>query len=75
MRGQTDTQIVADRQRLLDEWKEWYASKQAWLEKNAAGRAELLGESEAEGAYEITEAEVEELIGVEETVLRSAGGL
>ena len=70
---QTDTQIVADRQRLLDERQAWFASKQEWLEQNAAGRAELLGSSHNEQAYEITEAEIEELLSVEETVLRGSG--
>ena len=67
---QTDLEIVADRERLLSKWQAWYASKVDWLEGNAAGRAKILGDAEAEGAYAITEAEIEELIGVEETVLR-----
>lgn len=70
---QTDTQIVADRQRLLDEWQAWYVGKQEFLEHLSAGRAKLLHDEGAEGTYVITEAEVEELVGVEETVLRSNG--
>lgn len=66
---------MAERQRLLDDWKDWYASKQAWLKKMAEGRAEILGEAAAEQAYVLTDTEIEELVGVEETVLKSSSGL
>ena len=68
---QTDTQIMADRQRLADEWHAWLDSKQAYIEELAAGRQKIMGEALEEQPYSIIEAEVEEVLGVEETVIRN----
>ena len=44
-RAQLDTGIMAERQRLMDEWEEWYKGKAEWLAwAKAEGAAELLGE-------------------------------
>ena len=67
---QTDTQIMADRQRLADEWRAWLESKQEYIDELAAGRRKIMGDALEEQPYSIIEAEVEEILGVEEVVIR-----
>jgi hypothetical protein len=61
--AQLDTGIMAERQRLMDEWEEWCKGKAEWLAWAAEGRAKLLGEREAEGPFIVEEVEVEETLG------------
>lgn len=61
---QADTEIIAERSRLMDEWKTWYDSKQDWLEWIEAGRKALLGERGIEGEYTLKEVEAEVPMGM-----------
>ena len=60
---QADTEIIAERHRLEDEWMRWYASKQEWLAWIEAGRKELLGDKLQEGEYTVEEVEAEVPMG------------
>lgn len=60
---QLDTGIMAERQRLMDEWEEWYKSKAEWMAWAKAGAAELLGSRLEEGPFTVEEVEVEETLG------------
>lgn len=62
-RAQLDTGIMAERQRLMDEWEEWYKGKAEWLAWAAEGAAKLLGERAAELPFTVEEVEVEETLG------------
>ena len=35
---QTDVAIVAERQRMMEEWREWYDTKREWLEWHTQAR-------------------------------------
>ena len=61
---------MAERQRLMDEWEEWYKAKAEWLAWAAEGVAKLLGARAAELPFTVEEVEVEETLGkpVEETL-------
>lgn len=61
--AQLDTGIMAERQRLMDEWEEWYKTKAEWLAWAAEGRAKLLGPRAEEGEYTVEQVEVEEVVG------------
>ena len=41
--AQTDVAIVAERQRMMEEWKEWYSTKEEWMAWHQEGLAQLLG--------------------------------
>ena len=41
---QTDTQIVAERQKLADDWQAWLAAKADYIAEQAAGRRKIMGE-------------------------------
>ena len=60
---QADTEIIAERNRLEDEWMRWYASKQEWLAWIEDGRKELLGDKLQEGEYTVEEVEAEVPMG------------
>ena len=62
-RAQLDTGIMAERQRLMDEWEEWYKGKAEWLAWAAEGAAKLLGERAGELPFTVEEVEVEETLG------------
>lgn len=63
VRAQLDTGIMAERQRLMDEWEEWYKGKAEWLAWAAEGAAKLLGKRAAELPFTVEEVEVEETLG------------
>ncbi len=42
---QTDVDLLAERQRMMDEWKAWVASKEEWVEQNNEGVAAILGDA------------------------------
>ena len=42
---QTDVDLLAERQRMMDEWKAWVASKKDWVMQNQDGIAAILGDA------------------------------
>ncbi len=60
---QADTEIIAERSRLEEEWKRWYESKKEWLAWQSEGRKELLGDRIKEGEYTVQEVEAEVPMG------------
>ncbi len=68
---QTDVAIVAERQRMMEEWQEWYQTKEEWLHENQVGLAKLLGERLEEGEYTTEEVTVETVISNIEEVLKT----
>ncbi len=59
--AQTDVAIVAERQRMMEEWKEWYSTKEDWMAWHAAGLAQLLGPRLQEGDFTLEEVETEQV--------------
>jgi len=69
---QADTEIIAERTKLMEEWKSWFESKQQWLEWYETGRAELLGDKLKEGEYSVEEVKAEVPLGApQEEILRN----
>lgn len=68
---QTDVAIVAERQRMKEEWQEWYQTKDEWLQWHQAGLERLLGERLEEGEYTTEEVTVETVISNIEEVLKT----
>lgn len=60
---QADTEIIAERSRLQEDWRVWLAAKAEWLEWIETGRAELLGDKLQEGEYTVQEVEAEVPMG------------
>ncbi|KAK9836110.1 hypothetical protein WJX81_002073 [Elliptochloris bilobata] len=58
-----DTGIMAERQRLMDEWEEWYKGKAEWLAWAAEGASKVLGARAAELPFTVEDVEVEEMFG------------
>ena len=56
---------------MLDEWKEWYSTKQEWLTWHTDGLAELCGAAAEEGEYKLEEVEIEETVANTEEVIRT----
>lgn len=61
---QADTEIIAERNRLISDWKAWYESKQEWIQMIEAGRRALLGDRAEEGEFVVQEVEAEVPIGM-----------
>ena len=68
---QADTEIIAERTKLMEEWKSWYQSKKQWLDWFEAGREDLLGDGAREGEYTVEEVIAEVPLGAQEEVLRN----
>lgn len=68
---QTDVAIVAERQRMMEEWKEWYDTKREWLEWHTQGLQRLLGDRLNESDYTVEEVETETTLSTTEEVLKS----
>jgi len=68
---QTDVAIVAERQRMMEEWKEWYDTKREWLEWHTQGLQRLLGDRLIESDYTVEEVETEATLSTTEEVLKS----
>ncbi|BDA47339.1 Eukaryotic translation initiation factor 3 subunit B [Coccomyxa sp. Obi] len=68
---ETDVAIVAERQRMMEEWREWYDTKREWLEWHTAGLQRLLGDRLLEGDYTVEEVETETTVSTVEEVLKS----
>ena len=62
---QADTEIIAERSRLQEDWKVWLAAKAEWLEWIETGRTKLLGDKlkDLEGEYTVQEVEAEVPMG------------
>ena len=60
---QADTEIIAERSRLQEEWKTWFDAKASWLEWIETGRTEVLGDKLKEGEYTVEEVEAEVPMG------------
>ena len=60
---QADTEIIAARDRLEDEWRRWYEGKKEWIDWLEQGRKELLGDRLQEGEYSVDEVEAEVPMG------------
>lgn len=54
-----DAGFHAERERLLAEWRDWQASKQAWVKEQCAAERELLGDRWIESSDEFVIEEVE----------------
>jgi hypothetical protein len=67
---QTDKQILADRQRAMDDWTAWYASKSEWLDQQRNFADSVLGNLLTEREYTVSEVEVEETISFNEEVIK-----
>lgn len=70
-RLQTDVAIVAERQRMKEEWQEWYQTKEDWLSWHQAKLEDLLGERLEEGEYTTEEVTVETVIANTEEILKT----
>ncbi|CAK0783331.1 hypothetical protein CVIRNUC_006530 [Coccomyxa viridis] len=68
---ETDVAIVAERQRMKEEWQEWYQTKEDWLHWHQAGLERLLGERLQEGEYTTEEVTVETIVSSTEEVLKT----
>ncbi len=68
---QTDVAIVAERQRMMEEWKEWYDTKREWLEWHTQGLNQLLGDRLTEGDFTVEEVETELTIGTAEEIIKA----
>ena len=68
---QTDVAIVAERQRMKEEWQEWYQTKEDWLRDNQAAMERLLGDRLQEGEYYTEEVTVETVISNIEEILKT----
>jgi hypothetical protein len=68
---QTDVAIVAERQRMREEWQEWYQTKEDWLHWHQAGLERLLGDRLLEGEYTTEEVTVETVVSSIEEVLKT----
>lgn len=67
---QTDVAIVAERQRMMEEWKEWYDTKREWLEWHTQGLQQLLGDRQDQGGFKLEEVETEMTISTAEEVIK-----
>lgn len=67
---QLDVGIVAERQRMMEEWKEWYQTKEDWLQWHRAGLEKLLGSRLQEGEYTVEEVESENIVSTTEEILK-----
>ena len=63
VRLQADTEIIAERSRLQDDWKSWFEAKAQWLEWIETSQKELLGDNLREGDYTVEEVEAEVPMG------------
>ena len=68
---QTDVAIVAERQRMMEEWKEWYDTKREWLEWHTQGLNQLLGDRLVEGNFTVEEVETEITLSTAEEIIKS----
>jgi len=68
--AEADTAIVAERQAVLGGWRRWVAGAAPYAEEVAAARARVLGPRADEGVSRVEEAEVEEVMGVSEEVVK-----
>ena len=68
---QTDVAIVAERQRMKEEWQEWYQTKEDWLSWHQAKLEALLGKRLEEGEYTTEEVTVETVIANTEEILKT----
>lgn len=68
-----DSEYLAERERLLTEWKKWQESKAAWVREQHEGIKALLGSKwrEPEEEYVVEEVEVSAIVDVKETVVQS----
>ena len=55
---------------MMEEWKEWYSTKEEWLAWHTAGLEQLLGARLQEGEYTLEEVETEQVLSTTEEVLK-----
>jgi hypothetical protein len=71
---QADVDLLAEREKLLDAWREWQSGRAAWVEEAQQGRLALLSARydvlALEGDFTVEEVEVEETIEVKEEPYR-----
>ena len=68
---QTDVAIVAERQRMKEEWQEWYQTKEDWLNWHQPGLERLLGDRLLEGEFTTEEVTVETVVFNTEEILKT----
>ena len=67
---EADAEIVAERRAAMDAWTAWAATRAEWAAADAAARAALLGERALEPEHTTATVEVEEVVNVDEKVLK-----
>lgn len=56
---------------MMEEWKEWYSTKEEWMAWYQEGLQQLLGAELQEGEYSVEEVETETVLSTTEQVLKA----